>query len=240
MGKQPELDDEDWDLPDAEALKELSPLPRTGQHGLFQRIVRQREVYFADIEAARDGDEDEDAMDGADSVQDADGMGGQREERLPPSGFADLSTWCCDAFLPARARPAPLEERSSRLISLADQPTMALSLLTSSQVHIADLPTLPNLPAMSAPVSSGALSSGRKLWSVLLLFCWRLLRAWFSGARHAMRARRARPSASKGHELLMQRLREREQRGASARALSTLSGEQHSHQVRLPADRLFR
>lgn len=242
MGRQPEQDNEDWRVPDDSVLKELSPLQETHQRSLFQRIARQRAVYFADVEYEPDSGEDEDSAVGINgspkSTSEKDG--GQREDCLPPSAFADLSTWCCDAFLPAHPNSMSPEERFTRLAAIVDQPTMILSLLAPLPVHIADLPTGPDLRVVSAPASSKDLScrsafsfAAGKLWSVLVRFCQRLL--------HVCRIRRPRKKrlpVSKGHELLLERLRERQQKGISA-VMPTRPGQRRPRQIRLPADRLL-
>lgn len=244
MARQPEQDDEDWDLPSNEVLKELSPLQEIRRSSLFQRIVRQRAVYFADVEDGQNDGEDEDGSDGTNNSPD-NKDDGQGEDRLLSSGFADLSTWCCDAFPPARSNPASPEKWPPRLVSIADQPTVVLSLLDPSQIYIADMPTQPDLSARGAFSTSSGFSSrsvisfvGGKLWGALSHFCRRLLRAWPGRTRRTRRVRKKRSSGSMGHELLMERLRERQERGVSA-LLPIPPGERHPRQVRLPADRLF-
>lgn len=247
MGWQPEEDD-DWELPGDDVLRELSPLLATRKHGLFQRIERQRAAYFADVEDGQDDDEDvegQDAGEGAESRRGAgnpDGKGyGMGGTRLSSLAFADLSTWCCDAFLGARSGLGPLAERSTWQISLVDRPTMILSRLASPSVPVADMPTVPILPAISAGAARSGLLlwPGGKAWTILARFCRRLLRVWFRCVRRMARLRQARRPALNGHELLMERLRERNQRGVSPGVLHTPPGERRTRQFRLPADSLF-
>jgi hypothetical protein len=247
MGTQPEQDDE-WELPGEDVLKELSPLQEIRQRGLFQRIACQRAAYFADVEAIQHGIEDDEIeMDDPGTRSAGDKAAGQPEDRSPPSGFADLSTWCCDAYLPARARSVKLPDAPPRLISIADQPTVALSLLSPRQSHIADMPTQPNLSTLSASVPDKLRTPGkasatlwRRLWNALLRLCGRLLRAWPACSPQKMCSPNRRLPGARSHELLMQRLREHGQQGISSRVASIPPGGTSSHQVRLPADRLFR
>jgi hypothetical protein len=247
MERRPEHDDDDWDLPGEDMWAELSPLPEARQYGLFQRIDRQRAAYFADVEADQDGDEDDESVNGgAGKSGVADKDAGQGGDHLPSSGFADLSTWCCDAFLPVRSNPMPSEKRPTRLVAIPDQPTVALSLKASPAIDIADLPTAPALSAVSASNASKDLStgnvfvsSGRKMRGALIQFYQCFLRAWLRFVRRALQLRKARRPALKGHELLMERMRERDQRGAHPATLLTPPGRRRARQVRLPADRLF-
>lgn len=247
METQPEQDDE-WELPGEDVLKELSPLQEIRQRGLFQRIACQRAAYFADVEAIQHGVEDDEIEMDDPGTRSAGGKAaGQPEERSPPSGFADLSTWCCDAYLPAHARSVQLPEAPSRLNSIADQPTMVLSLLSPQQSPIADMPTQPNLSALSASAPDKLCAPGkasstiwRRLWNALLRLGRRLLRAWSTCSPRGKRSLNARLPIARSHELFMQRLREQGQRNISSRVASIPRGGTSSHQIRLPADRLCR
>jgi len=98
----------------------------------------------------------------------------------PSSGFADLSTWCCDAYPHIRSNSLPLEAHRARLLAIADQPTLVLPRLVTAPFHIADLPTEPDLPAVSAGVAGSGLSiapAGAKKRGVLARLWQSLLRA---------------------------------------------------------------
>jgi hypothetical protein len=247
MERRPEHDDDEWDVPGEDVWAEMSPLLETRQHGLFQRIDRQRAAYFADVEIDQDGDEDEENANGSvDKGGVANKNAGQGEGRLLSSGFADLSTWCCDALLPARSNLTSSEKRPMRLVAIADQPTVALSLKISPSTDIADLPTAPDLPAVSAPNVSSDPSAGkaffssrRKMREALIQFYQRFLRACLRFLRRALQLCKARRPALKGHELLMERMRARDQRGVPPATLLPPPGRRSARQIRLPADRLF-
>ena len=237
MGRR--LDDH-FNLPGDDVLAQLSQQRPVRQRGLLQRIELQRATYFADVEESTDG---EDGSEGEESTNGEDG--GQGGKQVPPSGFADLSTWYCDAFLPARARSVPLEERSTRLVSFVDQPTVVLS----PPVHIADVPTVPLWPLISSAEGNSSLAVDGlflpvrgKILRALARFCRRCLRVglrWMQRTPQARKDRRSSTPTSMGHEILMERLRERSQRDASSQVVRAAPDPQRPRQFRLPADRLL-
>ncbi|HEY0753676.1 MAG TPA: hypothetical protein VGD98_06920 [Ktedonobacteraceae bacterium] len=189
-----EEDDDDWDLLDSETLRELSPLLNTCKHGLFQRIDRQRAAYFADIGEGQASSEDEERSDyqmGGCEKGSADGAGSA------PSGFADLSTWCYDVFMPARSAQMPQAERQARLVSIADQPTHIMLPLGPRPIHPADLPTEPLLSAAGASARS---TQAKRPQDAPRGFCRRFLRTCLRCLYRVTHSRMKRVAVSKEHE----------------------------------------
>ncbi len=217
MGRQPGRDD-DWELSDDDLLAEVSPA-RAYQSNLFQRINRQRAAYFADVEDESGEDQDPEDLFDEDRMsqpgQAADPTDGGK--RLSPSGFADLSTWCCDALVPARSRLMTLEKQPAGVVSLAEQPTIVLPVLppVAPAAHIADMPTAPILFAINVqdvqPESrpfSGEKRDRGGFWRFWRYFPGR----WPLRIRQRIRLSHTRRPALEGHALLMARMREREKR----------------------------
>src|SRR5258707_4923937 len=165
MGWQPEKGDNERNPPGDEAMEGVSPLLDIHKRSLFRWIEGQRAALFADIEAGMDSHAGRNSADGSESKGN---MGNnsftpsKRSNRggdgSPSSGFADLSTWCCDAYPHIRSNSLPLEAHRARLLAIADQPTLVLPRLVTAPFHVADLPTEPNLPAVSAGVAGSGLS----------------------------------------------------------------------------------
>lgn len=247
MGRPAEEDDEDWDLdvPGDDNMQELSLLLEARKPGLLQRIERQRAAYFADVEDGQDAEDLEDE-DGDERVvkklHGREGCAGAAD--APPLGFADLSTWCCDARLPGGAHLAPPTKRPSWRIPVMDQPTLVLSSVASASMQLADQPTIPLLPAVNsardgfAPDRFMLLMRG-KARGVLARFWRYLLHLWFRSVHCAVRLRKVRRPALNGHEMLMERLRAREQRNAVPPTLLVPSDARPVRQFRVPADGFF-
>jgi len=234
-----------WDEAGDKNIQKLSSSLDARKPGLLQRIERQRAAYFADVEDGHDAEDLEDEDGDERVVNKPHGREDNADAAdAPSSSFADLSTWCCDARLPAGSPLASAEKRPAWLISVMDQPTLVLSIVASASMQIADLSTLPLLPAVH-PVRDG-FAPGRL---VLLIggqargvfICWRrsLLHLWLHSIHCAARLRKIRRPALNGHEMLMERLRAREQRNAVPPALLVPSDARPVRQFRLPADSLF-
>lgn len=243
MGRQSKEDDDSWELLDESILRELSPLRAqdTSRRGLFQRIYRQRATYFADVEEARYNSL------GSRGQEESSGSAGNQASLDSPrqlsSGFADLSTWCCDAFLPARSNLTLVEEQNAWLVSLADQPTVILPRLAAVPIQVADIPTVPLLSvvAASAPAngSFGDVSWRGKRQQRIFRFLHRFRRIWRSCAHCAERPRMHQPARAKGRELLQRRLHERRLQGAMPRPLPAPPGGKRGPITRPPTDHLF-
>jgi hypothetical protein len=243
--------DDDIQLPSGDALAEFSPLLQARARSLFQRIERRRSAYFADVEDGPEIYEDEESNELAEKKQKCENEAkhenpgrNQVGSSLPSSDFADLSTWCCDVLLPRRRQFISLGKLPAQHISLADQPTMVLSCLAASSLHLADLPTMPLLfAAPCVAIRHGLFSRSlfrliekkRQAWDVSAHLCQSLWRVGLCGTRHILRLYTTRRRTPEGHELLMERLRERERRGE----LLTPPGGQRAPLVRPPLDRLF-
>lgn len=247
MGRRAEKDDDDRLLVDNDLPTAWSPPLDMRESSLFLRLDRQRAAYFADVAHDLDSDEDVASRDGDED-----------SACLPLSGFADLSTWCCDACLPLPPPPVLLEEQlekqPARLLSLPDQPTVVLEL----PIHLADMQTIPILPAISArevckvcevcevcevahnlsadglrPSTLGKIREKlARFWRFFLSVCFRRI-------KRVVQVRKVQQPTLTGHELLMERLHERSQRGASCGTPPALSAEQRARQFRQPLDRLY-
>lgn len=249
MGRQGKEDDDSWELLNESVLRELSPLQErdTSRRGLFQRINRERATYFADVEEARYNSQSGSAAGGKgqeESSGRARKLASLDSPRQLSSGFADLSTWCCDAFLPTRSNLTPGEEQKVWLVSSADQPTIILPRLAAVPFQVADMPTAPLLPviAASAPANAsfGDISWNGKRQQRLFRLLRRFWRIWRSYACRTERPRMPpQPVRAKGRELLQQRLRERRLQGTAPRTLPTPPGGKRGPITRPPTDRLF-
>jgi hypothetical protein len=178
-------------------------------------------------------------------VDRVDGRASQDEPRQPSSGFADLSTWCCDVFVPARSS---LNRSGARASSLEDQPTVALSGLFSPQpFHLADVPTVPMPPSLKPVAIPLPASAGSGLRQVHEKRRGRLRRFWLSlwrfcfcrPARSPRPARQRRSARNRGRELILERLRERSQQSAQARTPPAPPGGKRTRIEPPPVDRLF-
>jgi hypothetical protein len=176
MGRRLEKGDDEWGLLGDDECEELSPLLDTYKRSLFRRINGQRAAYFADVEAGQDSNAGRSNVSGNESKRDGDGgrteeskEGGKGVDCSPSSGFADLSTWYCDAFQPASPHSASLAEHHAQLLFIDEQPTLALARLV---VHPADIPTEPILSVVSAH------AAGRKKRSLLNRLWLSLLHGW--------------------------------------------------------------
>jgi hypothetical protein len=254
MGR-PADEEEIWEELDDSVLRELSPVLDVHKHGLFQRISRQRARYFADVEEVQKRQNSQSGVADSQCARGSAGWNGSQakaqEGGQPPSAFADLSTWCCDA-LPARSRLHRMDAQPSAQMStgesaLADQPTIALSgLFTAPFFHVADVPTVPLPPPLkpgmplSASSKAGARQARQPRQGALRRF-WQSLRRMFA-TRLARRPRQPRAQASsreRGRALVLERLRERNQQGARPRALPQPPGGKRAPITPPPVDRLF-
>lgn len=253
MGRQAD-EDETWEELDESMLRELSPVLDMRRYGLFQRINRQRATYFADVEEMRNETSSQsgraDSRPAPGRSDEASGRADQQGERQPPSGFADLSTWCCDAFVPARL---PLRKASAQPPSVEDQPTIALSGLCAPQpFYLADVPTVPMPPSLKpafpapalVPVLTNKKPAGRpahEKWQEMLRRFWQSL--WrFCSCRLKRPPRRTHKKTSaraRGRELVLERLRERSQQGILPRTPPTPPGGRRTRIEPPPIDRLF-
>lgn len=183
--QRPAGEDEDWDVLGDDALREVSPVLDASQRGLFRRISSKRAAYFADIREERDsgvdGQEGGVCQGRADDFVDQMGAPGERQrprsQGQQASGFADLSTWCCDAFAPtcASAHARQPAQAEFQLDSIAEQPTLIMPALAPETRHLADLPTEPLLVV----VSRG--KRGKKQPATLSRLCPGFLRSWLRG-----------------------------------------------------------
>ncbi len=252
MGRQAD-EDETWEELDESMLRELSPVLDMRRYGLFQRINRQRAAYFADVEEMRYQTSSQsgraDSRPAPGRSDGASGRAGQQGERQP-SGFADLSTWCCDAFVPERS---PLRKASAQLPAVEDQPTIALSGLCAPQpFYLADVPTVPMpsllKPAFAAPalapVPANRQPAGRpgyEEWQAMLRRFWQSLWRFCSCRlkRPPRRAHKKMSARARGRELVLERLRERSQQGALPRTPPRPPGGRRTRIEPPPIDRLF-
>lgn len=148
MGRQPEVEEEDWEPPLGDVVVEISSRLEARRGSLFLRVDRQREDYFADV-----------------------------EDDLPLFDLADHATWRYNADRSV-TRGMLLEEQPTRLVLCVDQPTLILSLISIEALPTLPLlVAVARTRENGNPLAGGLLRCSRwNALSILVRSCLRMLR----------------------------------------------------------------
>ena len=219
MGRQPGKDD-DWDLSGDDLLAEVSPV-NAHRGRLFQRIERQRAAYFADVEDESKGDEGRE-----DHVYKDDLSARSQTGNHADGGKRCAAIWFCRSvyLVLRRIVTCSLKShdsgRTARWIGFAggsaygSATTACPCSASGSHRGHTDCSHAVRCQCGQCHGWGQSGSADKKRRRGLLRFCWRLLRGWLRGTRRVIRLLQTRRPTLQGHEMLMERMRERSKRCA--------------------------